>query len=55
LFLKDASTQQWVATNKSMAFYFSVIPEPSTWVMSVLSGLGMAGVVARRRRLLSRQ
>lgn len=49
---KDASTLQWIATDKNMAFYFSVIPEPSTWIMAVLSGIGMVGVVARRRQCL---
>ncbi len=55
MYLKSASTQEWIATNKNLAFYFSVVPEPSTWVMVVLSGLGVASVVARRKRLTPRR
>jgi hypothetical protein len=55
MYLRSAATNQFVATNKSMAFYFTVIPEPSTWIMAVLSGLGMVGVMARRKRFAQRR
>ncbi|MBX9791909.1 MAG: hypothetical protein K2Y37_23545 [Pirellulales bacterium] len=49
MYLKSATTQQWVATDKSMAFYFTVVPEPSGLAMAALAAVGAAVTAARRR------
>ena len=54
MYLKSATTQQWMATDKSLAFYFTVVPEPSGMALAALAVVGAAVAAARRRWRVNR-